>query len=195
MSALKNERGEYCYAKWKRMVDVASSNWARGGRNDDPMLSPQKCTRWQQITYQNSRKTLTVVVINAGKIIGKQYYVGGNQPVPKWLTQPTHDHDDWTNPDVEQIINGQGDIFLIQEAVGFEDGGAIAARLLSHSMKTAYFQKGNAPPLAVVARGPLAADITANGEASFALSGQRPPPENEIALTILACDTVPWGWC
>ena len=132
-----------------------------------------------------------VVVINAGKIIGKQYYIGGNQPIPKWLTEPTLENDSWTNPDVEQLINGQGDIYLIQEAVGFEDGGAIAARLLSHSMKTAYFQKGNAPPLAVVAKGPLAEDITINGDAAYRVSGQRPDPDNKIGLTILACDTIP----
>ena len=134
-----------------------------------------------------------VVVINAGKIIGKQYYIGGNQPVPKWLTEPTLENDSWTNPDVEQLINGQGDIYLIQEAVGFEDGGAIANRLMQHSMKTAYFQKGSAPPLAVVAKGPLAEDLTINGEAAHRVSGMRPDPANEIALTILACDTIPWG--
>ena len=89
--------------------------------------------------------------------------------------------------------HGQGDIFLIQEAEGFEDGGAIAARLLSHSMKTAYFQKGKAPPLAVVAKGPLAEDIRYYGDAAEKLSGQRPSPENEISIKILACDTIPWG--
>ena len=160
ISVLKNRNGEFSYKKWKRTVNVASINWARGGREDDSMLSPILTTRYQIFTYHNPRKTLTVVVINAGKIIGKQYYIGGNQPVPKWLTEPTLDNDDWTNPDVEQLINGQGDIYLIQEAVGFEDGGAIANRLLQHSMKTAYFQKGNAPPLCSASSKSLCLSIT-----------------------------------
>ena len=74
------------------------------------------------------------------------------------------DNDEWTNPDVENLINGIGDIFLIQEAEGFEDDGPIAKRLASHSMKVAYFQKGSAPPLAVVAKGPFAEDIRFYGD-------------------------------
>ena len=68
LTALKDDKGEYSATQWKRLVDVASANWARGGRNDDSMLSPVKCTRYQQIIYHNSRETLTVVVINAGKL-------------------------------------------------------------------------------------------------------------------------------
>ena len=193
LTMLHDERGNLCYHKWRTVVQANSFNLARGGRKSDNKLSPMYTTKESQTCYHTSKKNLTIVVINAGKIMNKQYYMNGNQPIPKWLTRPTLDNDDWTNPDVDAIANGLGDVFLIQEAEGFEDNGAIAKRLLSHSMKPAYFQKGKAPPLAVVAKGPLADDIRFYGDAAEELSGQRPAPEDEISIVILACDTIPWG--
>ena len=160
---------------------------------DDNQLSPMLCTRESQACFSTSKRNLTCVTINAGKIATKHYYIAGNQPIPEWLTTPTLAHDKWTNPDVEYLINGHGDIFIIQEAEGFEDDGPIAKRLAAHGMKTAYFQKGSAPPLAIVAKGPCAEDIRYYGDEAERLSGQRPRPEDEISIVILACDTIPWG--
>ena len=118
--------------------------------------------------------------------------MAGQWEIPKWLTDPSLDHD-WDNPDIEWLLKGVGDVYHIQEAYGFKEDGAIATRLRRHGIQTTYFQKGKAPPLAILVKGPTAADI--NGVAPMAkeISGQILNPDLAVHVEIISSDTIPWG--
>ena len=86
-----------------------------------------------------------------------------------------------------------GDVFFVQEAHGLEEDGAIAIRLREHGIQTTYFQKGKAPPLAVLVKGPTAADINGVIPQARQISGQTPNSDLEVHVAIISSDTTPWG--
>ena len=86
------------------------------------------------------------------------------------------------NSDIWQIANDIGDISMVQEAWGFEEDGAIADRLRLHGFKVRCFQKGKAPPLACLVRGPKAEQIRENTAAAEQMSGQTPDPSLKVSV-------------
>ena len=78
-----------------------------------------------------------------------------------------------------------GDIFLIQEAWGFEEDGAFADRLRLHGFKVTYYRKGKAPPLACLVRGPTAEQIRESIPGAETLSGQTPKAELALSVEIV----------
>ena len=98
-------------------------------------LSPMTSTVHQQVFFSTHRQQGHFVSVSMGKILCKQYYLAGQCKIPKWLTDPSLDHD-WDNPDIAWLLMGVGDVYHIQEAYGFEEDGAIAMRLREHGIQT-----------------------------------------------------------
>ena len=93
---------------------------------------------------------------------------------------------------------------MIQEAVGFEPGSPIEADLQKHGFVVKYFQKGDAPPLAVLAKGATReqlesvrheTDVRTGGHYSGGqwVSGTQVRPDLECTIIVRAADTIPWG--
>ena len=146
----------------------------------------------QQINFSTHRQQGHFISVNVGKIPGKQYYLAGQWEIPKWLTEPSLEHD-WDKPDIAWLLGGMGDVYHIQEAHGFEEGGAIAKRLREHGIQTTYFQKGKAPPLAILVKGLTAADINGVAPMAYEVSGQVLNPDLAVHVEIISSDTIPWG--
>ena len=132
------------------------------------------------------------MTLNLGNIPDKQYFLSGQYEVPKHLTKPSHDNE-WANPDIHYIVHGTGQIILLQEAWGFEEGGPIEAWLHKCGCQVKYYQEGNAPPLACLAKGPSKEQLNSAREAAKELSGQDLDTGLYVDIAIVESRTIPWG--